>query len=119
MGLPASALTLLMARERSRDQAQESNEKSAALLGLGNRSLLLLGVVSAASVGLTSGWLARYVNLPIELLLAASIAIPFTLPLPLLLGDLQGAQRFPALSLLVIGQAGLKLGGALALGYIW
>jgi O-antigen/teichoic acid export membrane protein len=119
MGLPASALTLLMARERSRDQAQGRREKSDALLGLGNRWLLLLGVVLAGSVALGSGPLARYFNLPIELLLGASIGIPFALPLPLLMGELQGAQRFPALSLLVIGQATLKLGGALAFGSVW
>ena len=119
IGLPAAALTLLMARERSRDRAQRSREKSDALLGAGNRWLLLLGAALAGSVALGSNWLARYFNLPIELLLVAAIGIPFTLPLPLLMGELQGAQRFPALSLLVSGQAALKLVGALTFGSVW
>src|SRR2546421_2438623 len=44
IGLPASALTLLMARETSRDRAAGHSAGSAVLLRSGNRNLLVAGV---------------------------------------------------------------------------
>jgi O-antigen/teichoic acid export membrane protein len=53
------------------------------------------------------------------LLLAAAAGIPFVLALPLLLGEFQGQQRFVSFSILAISQAGLRLLGALALGFVY
>src|SRR3989442_15451504 len=44
IGLPASALTLLMARETSRDRAAGHSAASVALLRSANRSLLVAGI---------------------------------------------------------------------------
>jgi O-antigen/teichoic acid export membrane protein len=51
--------------------------------------------------------------------LAAAAGIPFVLALPLLLGEFQGQQRFVSFSILAISQAGLRLLGALALGFVY
>jgi O-antigen/teichoic acid export membrane protein len=45
--------------------------------------------------------------------------MPFSLALPLLLGEFQGEQRFVVFSLLVTGQAGMKLLGAVVLGLVY
>jgi O-antigen/teichoic acid export membrane protein len=116
--LPASAVTLVMAREASRDAAEGGGHRSAALLRAGNRWLLLIGFVLAALVALTSSPLARFLNVPVELMLAAAIGIPFGIALPLLLGELQGQQRFAAFSVIGAGQAALKFLGAVALGAV-
>ena len=119
IGLPASAFTLLMARETSRDRADGRNVRSAALLHFGNQTLVRAGIACAAAFALASPLIARFFDLPIPLLLAAAAGIPFGLALPLLLGEFQGQQRFLAFSLLSTGQAGLKLLGALGLGLIY
>jgi O-antigen/teichoic acid export membrane protein len=116
IGLPTSALTLLMARETSRDLAEGQHTRSAALLHSGNRALLLGGLVLGIVFAITTPWLATFFRIPPGLLWAAAAGMPFGLALPLLLGELQGAQRFLAFSLLSTGQAGLKLVAAVALG---
>jgi O-antigen/teichoic acid export membrane protein len=119
IGLPASAFTLLMAREASRDRADRQYMRSTALLQGGNRTLMLVGIACATAFALASPLMARFLDLPVPLLLAAAAGIPFGLALPLLLGEFQGEQRFLAFSLLATGQAGLKLIGALVLGIVY
>jgi O-antigen/teichoic acid export membrane protein len=116
IGLPASALQLVMARETSQDRAIGHVVSSAALLRLGNRSLLLFGTVVALLFAIASPLVAPFFNVPTGLMLAAVICIPPTLALPMILGELQGQQRFLSLSTLSVGQASLKLIGALLLG---
>ena len=116
IGLPASAFTLLMARETSRDRAEGLHLRSTALLHFGNRSLILIGVALAAAFLIASPLVSRFFDVPLPLLLAAAAGIPFAVAFPLLLGEFQGEQRFVAFSLLAVGQAGLKLLGAVVLG---
>ena len=119
IGLPAGALTLLMARESSRDQAKGTHAASAALLRGGNRVALLAGLALAVVLAVSSPVLGRFLNVPAELLLAAAAGAPFAFASPLLMGELQGEQRFLALSLLSVSQAGLKLVAAIALGLVF
>jgi O-antigen/teichoic acid export membrane protein len=119
VGLPASAFTLMMARQTSRDRASGQQGPSAALLRSGNRVLVLAGVGLALILVVLSPLLAAFLVVPVKLLLAAAAGMPFTLALPLLLGEFQGEQRFVAFSSLAVGQAALKLAGALALGAAW
>ena len=119
IGLPASAFTLLMAREASRGQASGHQALSANLLRRGNRTLMLVGIGLAGLLILGSPELARFLDLHLELLLAGAVGVPFGLALPLLLGEFQGEQRFTALSLLLSGQAGGKLIAAITLGMVF
>jgi O-antigen/teichoic acid export membrane protein len=119
IGLPATAFTLLMAQATSRGQASGHQAASATLLRRGNRALMLFGLGLACLLALGSSVVARFLNVPVELLLAAAVGIPFGMALPLLLGEFQGEQRFVAFSLLTIGQAGGKLVGAIALGLVF
>jgi O-antigen/teichoic acid export membrane protein len=116
VALPAGAVTLMMAREASRDRAIGQHASSAAMLHDGNRLLLFAGLIIAIAALITSPWLSRFLNLPIILLLAGAAGVPFTLAVPLLIGDLQGEQRFVAFSSLAVGQAAFKLAGAVLLG---
>src|SRR6266851_3416192 len=119
IGLPASAFTLLMAQETSRGRASGHQAASATLLRRGNRALMLFGLALGCLIAMGSSVLARFLNVPVELLLAAAVGIPFGMALPLLLGELQGEQRFVAFSALLIGQAGAKLVGAIAFGLVF
>ncbi len=116
IGLPAGALTLLMARETSRDRAHGQYVPSATLLRRGNRALILAGLAIAGILAAGSPVLARFLDIPAALLLAAAAGMPFALASPLLMGEFQGEQRFLTLSLLSVSQAGLKLLAAIALG---
>lgn len=118
IGLPGSALTLLMAREASRDRASGHYAASAALLGDGNRILLLLGCGLTIVLVPASPLLSNFLHVPIEFLLAAALGMPFTFALPLLFGELQGEQRFAAFAGIAAGQAGLKLVAAVAIGFL-
>src|SRR5690348_11730198 len=109
IGVPASAFTLLMARETSRGRAAGHEAASATLLRRGNRVLIWLGLAIAAAVALASQALSVMLGVPAELWLAASIGLPFAIAFPLLLGELQGEQRFAAFASLTTGQAALKL----------
>ena len=119
IGLPATAFTLAMARETSRDRASGQKLASATLLRNGNRTLVLAGLSLAIVFAGLSPILAQFLVIPTSLLLAAAAGIPFTFALPLLLGEFQGEQRFLAFSVLSVGQAALKLLAALALGAAW
>jgi O-antigen/teichoic acid export membrane protein len=116
IGLPASALTLLMARETSRDRADRHYAQSAALLHEGNQALLLNGLALAVIFAGITPWLSGFLRVPQSMLWAAAAGMPFGLALPLLLGEFQGAQRFLAFAGLSTGQAGLKLAAAVMFG---
>src|SRR5713101_6480016 len=87
VGLPASAVTLMMAREASRDRANGHHATSAAMLHDGNRILLLSGLVIAAGALVASPLLSRFFAVPVDLLVAGSVGLPFVFALPLLIGD--------------------------------
>jgi O-antigen/teichoic acid export membrane protein len=93
--------------------------RSTALLHFGNRTLLLIGLALAAAFALVSPLVSRFFDVPLPLLLAAAAGMPFSLALPLLLGEFQGEQRFVAFAVLVTGQAGMKLLGAVVLGLVY
>jgi O-antigen/teichoic acid export membrane protein len=116
IGLPASALTLLMARQTSRDRAAGHSASSAVLLRSGNRALLMGGVFLAFVCAGASPWIGAFFSIPTELILAVAVALPVALALPLLMGEFQGQQRFLSFSALNVGQAGLKLIAAIVLG---
>lgn len=116
IALPATAFTLLMARETSRDRATGQHAPSATLLRQGNRVLMLTGLAVAGVLAASSPLLGGFLDVPAGLLIAAAAGIPFGVALPLLLGGFQGEQRFVAFSILLFGQAALKLLGALTLG---
>jgi O-antigen/teichoic acid export membrane protein len=118
IAIPAGALTLLMARETSRDEAESRSDRSAAMLRIGNRWLLAAGAICTLLVIQISSQLGSFFSAPSSLVVAAAAGIPFTLALPVLLGELQGEQRFVAFSVLTSGQAALKVIGALALGLL-
>jgi O-antigen/teichoic acid export membrane protein len=118
IGLPASAFSLLMARETSRGQASGHHAASLTLLRRGNRALLLTGAGLASVLAIVSPLLAKFFNVPVELVLAAAVGVPFSVAMPLLVGEFQGEQRFAAYSLLMITAAGLKLVAAIALGVV-
>ena len=119
VGLPANALTLLMAREASRDRATGHHAASSAMLHDGNRLLLLLGVLLALLTVLAAPLLGRFLNIPLDLLLAAAIGLPFVLAFPFLIGALQGEERFIAYSGMAASQAILKLVGAVVFGLVF
>src|SRR5439155_10508674 len=62
IGLPAGALTLLMARETSRGRASGHQAQSANLLRRGNRALTLVGVALACVIALSSPAMARFLD---------------------------------------------------------
>jgi O-antigen/teichoic acid export membrane protein len=116
VGLPASALTLLMARQTSRDRAAGHSAASAVLLRSGNRALLIGGLVLALICAGGSRWIGAFFSIPTELILAVAAGLPVALALPLLMGEFQGQQRFLSFSALGVGQAALKLVAAIVLG---
>lgn len=118
VGLPASALTLLMARETSRDRAAGRSATSAALLYSGNQALLVGGVVLGVVLAVGSSWIGGFLKVPFEFVIAVAASMPLALAMPLLMGELQGQQRFFAFSSINVGQALLKLVGAIALGIL-
>src|SRR5260370_6660758 len=81
--------------------------------------MMLFGLGLACAMVLGSAILSQFLAVPVELVLAAAVGIPFAIALPLLLGEFQGEQRFLAFSFLLIGQAAAKLVGAIALGLVW
>src|SRR2546427_5862649 len=82
IGLPATGLTLLMARQASRDLAGSEAAGSATLLRRGNQVLLIAGAALGAVLIVTSTGLAELLNVPAQLLFAAAIGLPFALALP-------------------------------------
>jgi len=119
IGLPASALTLLMARETSRDRAAGHSAASAVLLRSGNRTLVITGVVLGLLLALASPWIGAFFSIPAEFVLAVAAGMPVGLALPLLIGELQGQQKFFYFASLNVGQAGLKLVAAIVLGLLF
>jgi O-antigen/teichoic acid export membrane protein len=104
--LPSNALMLVIAGATSRDPV---GERSAAVMWLWHRYLLLGGLaIGLACIG-GAGWLGRVFSLPAAVFVPAAVSIPFGLALPILLGRLQGRQRFTSFSMLLVGQAAIRL----------
>jgi O-antigen/teichoic acid export membrane protein len=114
--LPANALMLVMARETSRDHAGERSNRSASVMWAWHRYLMLAGFGIAAAGIASASWLGQFLHLPVAVIVPAALSVPFGLALPLLLGQLQGHQRFSNLSVLLVGQAALRLMAAVAFG---
>jgi O-antigen/teichoic acid export membrane protein len=119
IGLPAGGFSLLMARATSRDLASGHDDFSAALLQRGNWTLLLIGTALGAGLVILSPFASGLLQVPEPLVIAAAIGVPFSVATPLLLGELQGEQRFVLYSTILVGQAALKLLGAVGLGVFW
>jgi O-antigen/teichoic acid export membrane protein len=119
IGLPSSAFTLLVARETSKGQASGHQAPSANLLRRGNRALMLFGTGLAVLIVVGSPVIARFLDIPSPMLIVAATSVPFSLALPLLMGEFQGEQRFIAFSLLLISQAGIKVVAAIGLGLVF
>jgi O-antigen/teichoic acid export membrane protein len=104
--LPSNALMLVIAGATSRDAR---GERSAAVMWLWHRYLLMGGMaIGLACIG-GAGWLGRVFSLPPVVFIPAAVSIPFGLALPVLLGRLQGRQRFSSFSMLLVGQAAIRL----------
>jgi O-antigen/teichoic acid export membrane protein len=116
VGMPASAFTLLMARETSRDLARGNRRRSVTLLRRGNHILLILGTGAAVVIALFSPIISGFIGTQWQLILAAAIGLPFTFAFPLLMGELQGEQHFGRYAGVMAGQAALKLALAISLG---
>jgi O-antigen/teichoic acid export membrane protein len=116
VALPAGALTLMMARETSRDRAAGHSAMSVALLRSGNRTLLVAGVLLSVVFAIGSPRIGAFFSVPTEFVLAVAAGMPVTLALPLLMGELQGQQRFFLFSSVSVSQAVLKLVAAITLG---
>lgn len=114
--LPASALTLLMARQVSRGRAEANSARSTALLKGGNSGLLVGGLAIAVGLVLASPFVGHFLALRSEWLAAGALGIPFGLAFPLWLGHFLGEQRFAMFSILLVVQAASRVLGALALG---
>jgi len=104
--LPSNALMLVIAGATSRDLG---GDRSAAVLWLWHRYLLLGGVAIGAACVIGAGWLGQIFSLPTVVLVPAAVSIPFGLAFPILLGRLQGQQRFSSFSVLLVGQSAIRL----------
>jgi len=109
LGLPTSSISLLLARETSRDQASDVPGHSYALFRYGNLVLLFGGTCLAVAVIAGAETVSGYFRIPQVLLVAAAVGIPFTLALSVPFGRLQGQQRFTSLAGLSVAQAAIKL----------
>jgi O-antigen/teichoic acid export membrane protein len=119
ISLPTSALALVVAREASRDQANPGADRSAAIMWTWHRYLMLGGFGLAVLCVAGAGWLARFFQVPAAVLVATAVSVPFGLAIPVLLGQLQGRQRFATLSWFFVTQAGLRLILAVSLAAIF
>ena len=80
---------------------------------------MLLGLLLGGAIATGSLLLSRFLSVPVELLLASSVGIPFAFALPVLLGELQGEERFAGYAMISTGQAGLKLLAAIGAWLGW
>jgi O-antigen/teichoic acid export membrane protein len=113
--LPASSLALVVARETSRGEAHRRSNQSEAIVWRWHRYALLGGFALAAVSIPSANWVARFFQVPTAVIAPAALSIPFGLAIPLLLGQLQGRQDFSKLSILLVGQAAVRLIAAVSL----
>jgi O-antigen/teichoic acid export membrane protein len=107
--LPTSALALVVAREASREAADPRFDPRATVMWVWHRYVMLAGL-GIAIVGIAGAqWLALFFNVPAAVVVPTAASVPFGLAIPVLLGQLQGRQRFTALSFLLVGQAAFRL----------
>jgi O-antigen/teichoic acid export membrane protein len=119
ISLPASALAVVVAREASRDHADPRPDKGATIMWAWHRYLMLVGFGLAVLGIVGAGWLAQFFQVPVAVLVATAVSLPFGLAIPLLLGQLQGRQRFSTLSFFMVTQAVLRLILAVSLAAIF
>jgi O-antigen/teichoic acid export membrane protein len=107
--LPTSALALVVAREASREAADPRFDRRATVMWVWHRYVMLAGL-GIAIVGIAGAkWLALFFNVPAAVVVPTAASVPFGLAIPVLLGQLQGRQRFTALSFLLVGQAAFRM----------
>jgi O-antigen/teichoic acid export membrane protein len=106
-----------MAWRTSHELAVTPNDRrsSGVFLRTANRRLLLTGVILAGVAALMAPWIAAFLRVPPAYVLLSAGGLPFQMATPLLLGLLQGEQRFRSWSSLVAGLAAAKFVGAGAL----
>lgn len=109
ISLPTSAIALLVAREASREAADPRFDRRATVMWVWHRYLLLIGLAIAIASIAGARWLALFFNVPVAVIVPTAASVPFGLAVPVLLGQIQGRQRFTALSLLLVGQAAFRL----------
>ncbi|HLB75971.1 MAG TPA: hypothetical protein VJO72_02960, partial [Candidatus Dormibacteraeota bacterium] len=112
--LPASAFSRLVAWRTSHELATPyGNQRSSdALLQSANRRLFLAGVALAVILAAASPLIGAFIHVPSLYVLCAAPAVPFQLATPMLLGALQGEQRFHSWSGLLAGFAAAKFAAA-------
>ena len=103
--LPSNAVMLVIAQTASGDP---EGERSAAIMWRWHRQLLIAGFIIAVASIVGANWLGRFFHVPSAAIVPAALSLPFGLVLPILLGQLQGEQRFTRLASLLVGQAALR-----------
>ena len=118
--VPATGwLGIVMARTMSVALAEGSPGPARALLRRTGLQVMAGGVLVAIALSLLSPPIASLLRVQPGWLVAAALALPFLVALPLVTGALQGAQRFAALSLVLLAQPALRLAAAFILGRAW
>jgi O-antigen/teichoic acid export membrane protein len=114
----ASPFTRLIVWNTSRDTvwSDGQSDEHAALLRATHNSLRLVGVGLAVACWLVAPLIAGFLRVPGSFVVAGALGLPFALPNSILMGELQGEQRFVTWALLSIGQALAKLSAAVAFG---
>jgi O-antigen/teichoic acid export membrane protein len=79
---------------------------------------LIVGVVLGVLFAVASPWIGTFFSVPAQFVVAVATGMPVALALPLLMGELQGQQRFLSFASINVGQAALKLVAAVAFGLI-
>ena len=121
LALPATGWTAaVVAQTTSRSLADGRPGVSAAVLRVGNRGLLGVGVGLAMLMVATAPAIAGSLRIEARLVYAAAAGLPFLLAVSVLFGALQGLQRFGTIAVIYLLQASLRLaggvGGGAALG---
>lgn len=115
--LGMSWIGLVVARVMAR--AVDRPGVTASVLRTGNLLLLGAGALLALLVAVASPLASSALHISMWLLVVGIASLPFLFATPLMLGALQGMQRFGALSGIYVAQASLRLGGAVVLGASW
>lgn len=114
LGAPTSGVGLVATRAVSQALAAGHAEQGSALVRGGNRWLLVLGAGSGLLLAASAPWTGPSLKLSALIVVLTAASLPFVSAVPVLLGALQGQQRFGSLAAIYIFQAGAKL--ALAVG---
>jgi O-antigen/teichoic acid export membrane protein len=118
---PGGAFTTLMSWNASGDLARSGarTAASAALLKSATNRLLIVGIILALIMCILSPMIGGFLHVPISWVVFGALSAPFGMATPLLVGELQGEQRFGAWATVVAGLAGVKLVLAVILGALF